>query len=64
VSNGQIQTSVLIDTVANSSWEIADISDLNGDGKADLFWRQKQTGQSYIFLMNGLSITSQDKVIP
>ena len=32
--------------------------DLNGDGKADIVWRNA-SGEVYIWLMNGLSILSQ-----
>ncbi|PRO69903.1 FG-GAP-like repeat-containing protein, partial [Alteromonas gracilis] len=56
MKDGQIQTSALVNSVANIDWEIADIADLNGDGKDDIFWRQTQSGQSYIYLMNGLGI--------
>ncbi|TPH18384.1 Kelch repeat-containing protein, partial [Litorilituus lipolyticus] len=30
--------------------------DINGDGKADIFWHNSQTGQSYVYLMNGKSV--------
>jgi hypothetical protein len=55
MKEGQIQSSLYIKTVVSSDWQIADISDLDGDGNADIFWRQ---GQSYIYLMNGVTITS------
>jgi hypothetical protein len=29
--------------------------DVNGDGKADILWRNTSTGQNYFFLMNGLN---------
>jgi hypothetical protein len=29
--------------------------DFNGDGKADILWRNTSTGQNYFFLMNGLN---------
>ena len=32
--------------------------DLNGDGKADLVWRNTQTGQVAVWLLNGTSITA------
>lgn len=30
----------------------------NGDGKADILWRNSTTGQVYIWLMNGTTLTS------
>jgi hypothetical protein len=33
--------------------------DYNGDGKADLLWRNDATGQVYMVNMNGLGILSQ-----
>ena len=60
VENGQIKTSELINIVENVKWEVADIADLNGDGKSDIFWRQTQSGQSYMYLMNGIGIVGRD----
>ncbi|MGA8807484.1 MAG: FG-GAP-like repeat-containing protein [Thermoanaerobaculia bacterium] len=34
-------------------------SDFNGDGNADILWRNPQTGQIYIYLMRGLTIITQ-----
>jgi hypothetical protein len=52
---GQIQSSQSINVVPNLGWQIADILDLNGDGKDDLFWRDV-TGRASIYLMNGVEI--------
>ena len=32
--------------------------DFDGDGKSDIFWRNKTTGQNFIYLMNGIAIQS------
>ena len=37
-------------------------SDFDGDGKADILWRNISTGENYIWLMNGLSTASQGSV--
>ena len=38
---------------------IAALGDLDGDGKADIVWRNTSTGENYVYFMNGLTITSQ-----
>ena len=32
--------------------------DYNGDGKADILWRNTSTGQNWMYLMNGSSIAN------
>ena len=34
------------------------VTDLNGDGQADLVWRHSSTGQVFVWLMNGATIQS------
>jgi len=42
--------------VADANWKIVGIGDFDGDGKADLLWRNSSTGQNYIYFMDGTSI--------
>ena len=42
----------------SSGWNIAGIGDFNGDGIADILWRNTSTGEVYIWLMNGTTIAS------
>src|SRR6266480_964100 len=49
-------------TVADLNWKIAGVGDFDGDGKADILWRNSSTGENYIWLMNGLSTASQGSV--
>jgi len=43
-------------TVADLSWQIAGVGDLDGDGKADVLWRNASTGENYLYPMDGLTI--------
>ncbi|MBC7883357.1 MAG: VCBS repeat-containing protein [Anaerolineae bacterium] len=48
----QGQTAVL-PSVADLAWEIAAVADFDGDGKADVLWRNYGTGSNRLWLMNG-----------
>src|SRR4051794_24390936 len=42
-----------------SDWAIAGIADLDGDGKADILWRNITSGEVYEWRLNGTSVTGQ-----
>lgn len=42
----------------NLQWQIAATGDVNGDGRADLIWRNMTDGRIWTMLMNGLSWTA------
>ena len=46
-------------TVADQNWQVAGIGDFDGDGRGDILWRNFATGENYIYLMNGTSITAE-----
>ena len=53
-----------IHTAANSGGEICGQvlpvrGDTNGDGKADILWRNSTTGENYIYFMDGVTIASE-----
>jgi len=41
-----------------SAWNVAGLSDINGDGKADILLRSKSDGAFYLWSMDGTSISS------
>jgi hypothetical protein len=45
--------------VNDPRWTIAGVGDFNGDGTADLLWRNSTTGENYIYLMNGTTIVAE-----
>jgi hypothetical protein len=45
-----------IRSVAGTYWQVVAVADFNGDGRADILWRQVSTGENYLYPMNGLTI--------
>jgi hypothetical protein len=43
-------------TVADQSWQVAGVGDFDGDGKADILWRNSSTGENYLYPMTGNAI--------
>ena len=44
--------------VPDTNWEIVGTGDFNGDGKTDILWRNKSTGQNVVWLMNGVTYSN------
>jgi hypothetical protein len=43
-------------TVADLAWRVAGLGDYDGDGKADVLWRNSSTGENYLYPMDGTAI--------
>ncbi len=43
----------------SSGWVIQGTGDFDGNGMSDILWRNSTSGEVYIWLMNGTTITSQ-----
>jgi ELWxxDGT repeat protein len=43
----------------SKEWVIAQMEDVDGDGKTDVIWRNSDTGTVVVWLMNGLSISTE-----
>jgi len=46
-------------TVADLNWKVAGIGDFDGDGKADVLWRNASSGENYVYLMSGKDIAGE-----
>ncbi len=49
-------TLLSIPQVPDTNWRIRSVGDLNGDGRADLFWQHDGDGRIAVWLMNGLTV--------
>ena len=50
-------------TVSDLTWKIIATGDYNGDGKADLLWRQSSTNLTAMWEMNGRTVTDGRSLI-
>ena len=51
-------------TVADRNWQVAGVGDFDGDGYADVLWRNSGSGQNYVYLMNGTGIAGEGYLRP
>ena len=58
MAGATIDSSVGVNTIADQNWKIVGNGDYNGDGNADILWRNSFTGQNWMYLMTGATIDS------
>jgi len=46
-------------TVPDPTWRVAGVGDFDGNGRADILWRNTSTGENYIYLMAGTTISAE-----
>jgi hypothetical protein len=54
-----LATEGFIRTVADPKWQVKATADFNGDGRADVLWRNSTTGENYVYLMQGTTISAE-----
>ncbi|HZH44641.1 MAG TPA: FG-GAP-like repeat-containing protein [Lysobacter sp.] len=50
--------SAFVDTVADTRWRIHAAQDFDGDGRADVYWRHEDSGEVYLWRMNGAAVAA------
>jgi hypothetical protein len=63
-NDGTLASGAGVQAVADANWKLAATGDINGDGKADLVWRNKSTGANYVWFMNGPTLVNSGPLEP
>jgi glucose/arabinose dehydrogenase len=59
VASAILATEGYLRSVPDQAWQIVQVGDFDGDGKADVLWRNSDTGENYVYLMDGTVIVSE-----
>src|SRR2546425_1401705 len=59
MNRSTIATGGYLRAVGDQAWQVEGIGDFDGDGKADILWRNTVTGEDYAYFMNGPAIASE-----
>jgi hypothetical protein len=59
MNGATVDSSVSVTTVPSpEAWKVAGTGDYDGDGDADILWRNISSGQNHMYLMNGATVQS------
>jgi hypothetical protein len=59
VASAILATEGYLRSVPDQAWRIVQVGDFDGDGKADVLWRNSDTGENYVYLMDGTLIMDE-----
>jgi len=59
-STSILATEGYVRAVADTQWRVRACADYNGDGKADVLWRNATTGENYLYPMDGATVLSTE----
>jgi hypothetical protein len=54
----------MLQSVPGADWKVARVADFQGDGKADIMWRNSTSGANSQWLMNGPVIALSSSLTP
>jgi len=60
VGTAILSTEGYLRSVPDLAWKIVQVGDFDNDGKADVLWRNSDTGGNYLYLMDGTDIVGED----
>lgn len=64
MNDGGILAQGFVGPTLGAEWAVQGAADTNGDGRADIVWRNATTGEAWVWTMNGLAITGAAALAP
>ena len=57
-TSGQVINADFFPSVDDDEWQLTSFADFNGDGETDLLWRNDETGENLLWLLNNENVSS------